>query len=372
MKCLEKDRGRGGTRRPTGWPRTCSATWPTSRCWPARRRPATGSRSSCGGTGGRCRRRRWCWCRLVAGIVGHDRRAGAGQPSRRAEAARAEGERQAKEPPRSGWPRSRRGSTVLGSSSRTSTRGRRRRKAGRCGRSSATGWTRRPPALDEAVGDPLVVARLQDRLGQSLLRLGQPKQAIRLLRQGPRPRRVADLGPDHPDTLDQHEQLGPRVPGRRPIKAGPAAVRRDSRPPPGGTGRRRPHHAHQPEQLGDLPLLPRSDRPGLPLLTETLDRRKAVLGPDDPATLGSMNNLAVGILVVGPVDRCPVAPRGDPASPQGPTRRPTPPHAPEHDQPGVHAPGPGRLANGPAAPGEGPGPPAGRTTDRTTRTRSAA
>ena len=73
---LDRDEGagegprRGATRRPTASPRTCSATWPTSRCRRARRARPTGCGSSCGGTRGRCWRRPWSLLLLVAGIVG--------------------------------------------------------------------------------------------------------------------------------------------------------------------------------------------------------------------------------------------------------------------------------------------------------------
>ena len=58
------------TRRPTASRRTCSATWPTSRCRRARRRRGIGCGSSRGGTRGRCWRPRWCSLALVGGIIG--------------------------------------------------------------------------------------------------------------------------------------------------------------------------------------------------------------------------------------------------------------------------------------------------------------
>ena len=76
---LDRDEGAwrrtatAATRRPTASPRTCSATWPTSRCRRARRRRGIASASSRGGTRGRWRWPGWssssspCW---AAGAVG--------------------------------------------------------------------------------------------------------------------------------------------------------------------------------------------------------------------------------------------------------------------------------------------------------------
>ena len=89
---LDRDEGAGegpqpplrDRQRPGAW--TCSATWRTRRCWPARRAPATGCGSSSAGTrGGWRRRRRWpcrssrasgrCWrCRPGPTATGRPRR----------------------------------------------------------------------------------------------------------------------------------------------------------------------------------------------------------------------------------------------------------------------------------------------------------
>ncbi len=53
--------------------------------------------------------------------------------------------------------------------------------------------------VDDAVGDPLVVARLQTLLGTTLLGLGEPSKAVELLERA-RATRQARLGPDHADT----------------------------------------------------------------------------------------------------------------------------------------------------------------------------
>ena len=94
---LDRDEGAwrrtatAATRRPTASRRTCSATWPTSRCRRARRRRGTASASSPGGTGGRWRRRRplalaaavggggWRRAPLLIARAAADRREGPGR-----------------------------------------------------------------------------------------------------------------------------------------------------------------------------------------------------------------------------------------------------------------------------------------------------
>jgi eukaryotic-like serine/threonine-protein kinase len=148
-------------------------------------------------------------------------------------------------------------------------------------------------ALDGAAAtDPLLVARLRDRLGLSLLRLGQPKQAIPLFDKA-RAARLAELGLDHPDTLSSTNNLARGYQDDGQAKRALPLFQEV-------LDRRRAHQGDDdPATLTSLNnlatcycYLGRTDL-ALPLLTETLDRRKATLGPDDPATLGSLNNLAV-------------------------------------------------------------------------------
>ena len=69
----------------------------------------------------------------------------------------------------------------------------------------------------EATGDPLAVARMQMTLGDSQLGLGYPKKAIGLFEKA-RATFTAKLGPDHPDTLHEHEQPRPRLCRRRTVR----------------------------------------------------------------------------------------------------------------------------------------------------------
>jgi eukaryotic-like serine/threonine-protein kinase len=100
-----------------------------------------------------------------------------------------------------------------------------------------------------AIGNPVIVATMQDRLGVSLRGLGDAKTAIVVLEKAAATLK-AELGPDHPDTLTAMGEL-----------------------------------AHAFQAAGKLDQ-------ALPMFRETLTLTKAKLGPDHPDTLLSMNNLA--------------------------------------------------------------------------------
>jgi eukaryotic-like serine/threonine-protein kinase len=111
----------------------------------------------------------------------------------------------------------------------------------------------------EAVGDPLVVADLQNSLGISLLHFGRHAEAIPLLEEALATRR-RDLGPDNPDTLYNMNIL-----------------------------------ARCYQAAGRLDL-------ALPLLEESFKLSKAKLGADHIETLRSMNNLGVAHRAAGKPD----------------------------------------------------------------------
>jgi tetratricopeptide (TPR) repeat protein len=112
----------------------------------------------------------------------------------------------------------------------------------------------------EAVGDSLVVARLQFLLGKSQANLGYAERGINLLTRA-RVTLAARLGPDHPETLTCIASLA---------------------------------YAYQAAGQWDQALL---------LFQETLTKRQAKLGPDHPDTLLSMNNLASAYASAGRLDR---------------------------------------------------------------------
>jgi eukaryotic-like serine/threonine-protein kinase len=186
----------------------------------------------------------------------------------------------------------------------------------------------------DLIGDPVMVARLQHRLGLSQVHLGYPERGIGLLDRAGETRK-AHLGHDNPDTLntlhclaEAYEAAGQRgralklheqVVERRRATLGPdhvdtltscnclAACYQDD----GQLGKALPLLEQAYERLqrdpGPVPgLLPavmsnlargymaddRLDK-AVPLLEAALGKLKADPGPDHPDTLGVMNNLAV-------------------------------------------------------------------------------
>ncbi|GIW95187.1 MAG: hypothetical protein KatS3mg110_3228 [Pirellulaceae bacterium] len=101
----------------------------------------------------------------------------------------------------------------------------------------------------QAVPDPLMLARLHNRLGRTLVALGRPQEAIEFLKAA-RDRLQTERGFDHPDTLASRNDL-----------------------------------ALAYQFAGQLDL-------ALPFMEETLTLRKLKLGTDHVDTLVTMHNLA--------------------------------------------------------------------------------
>ena len=93
-------------------------------------------------------------------------------------------------------------------------------------------------------GRPLVEASVRMTLGTSFFYLGDAATAEQQF-QIARARYTARLGPDHPDTLDEHEQ--PRQQLRRPgpARRGAEAPRGDAGAAEGEAGPRPPRHAER-------------------------------------------------------------------------------------------------------------------------------
>jgi hypothetical protein len=153
----------------------------------------------------------------------------------------------------------------------------------------------------EAVGDPLVVADLQDRLGRTLLSLGHASEAIPLFIKAWQTSQ-AKLGADHPDTLASMNNLalGYRDAGKldlalplweETLKLRKAKLGADHPATLTSMG----SLASCYWDAGKLDL-------ALPLWEETLKLKKAKLGADHPETLTSMTNLALGYQDVGKLD----------------------------------------------------------------------
>ena len=205
---------------------------------------------------------------------------------------------------RKGWPRSRKQLASSARCSRTSTRWRRSRKAGRCGRSSGSGWIKRPPSC-------------------------RGRQSA-----------TASSWPSCKTVWDRRTWGWVTPPKRRPCSTKAVRTRQDH------LGARPPPHARQQAQPG--PWRPRLPETGIRPSTSsskygTPGRR--VLGADHRDTLSTVNELAKVYNRVGkPNTAIPLLEQVRDGSHQTARRRPRP------------------DAHDPAGPGRGV--PLGRKTDR--------
>jgi tetratricopeptide (TPR) repeat protein len=143
----------------------------------------------------------------------------------------------------------------------------------------------------EAVGDPLVVARLQDRLARTYLGLGQAAKAQTLVARALATRR-AQLGPDDPLTLQTLSLLAEayHVAGK-PYEA--IKLYEEVR-----EAQTRLWGPNDPQTLATLNDLGRVywivDQAGkaITLLEQVWEARKQLYGPNDEATIATMSNLA--------------------------------------------------------------------------------
>jgi serine/threonine protein kinase/tetratricopeptide (TPR) repeat protein len=153
-----------------------------------------------------------------------------------------------------------------------------------------------------AIGDPLVVAKLQNRLGVSLLGLGFAAHGKTLCEKAHETQKV-HLGRDHPLTLASLNNLAAAIqavgPLDRAIPLFEEALKSQRR-------RLGPDHPDTLTTMGNLANslqeVARFDS-AMPLLEETLLLKKAKLGPDHPETLAAMNGLAVGLKRLGRFER---------------------------------------------------------------------
>jgi tetratricopeptide (TPR) repeat protein/tRNA A-37 threonylcarbamoyl transferase component Bud32 len=153
----------------------------------------------------------------------------------------------------------------------------------------------------EDVGDPLVVARLRDRLGQTYLGLGRAAEAESLFDRA-LAARTARLGADHPDTLaSMHNQaLAYQVAHDLPRAIERFRQAHDARARVLGAD-----HPDSLASLNHLGLAYRQDgKPAeaVELLGRAADARARVLGPEHPETLTTMNHLALALRAAGKRD----------------------------------------------------------------------
>ena len=152
-----------------------------------------------------------------------------------------------------------------------------------------------------AIGDPLIVATMQGKLGRSLISLGEAPDAIVVLKKSTETRR-ARLGPDHSDTLSVSNNLAYAYDLAGKLDLALPVYEETLKLPKARLG---PNH---PDTVSSMHFLGTAyDRAGklalaLPLLEETLKVRKALLGRDHTDTLASMTNLAVVYQEAGKLD----------------------------------------------------------------------
>ncbi len=154
----------------------------------------------------------------------------------------------------------------------------------------------------EAVGDPLAVAALQDRLGRSLLSLGHPRPAIDLFVKA-RATRSSALGADHPDTLASMNNLAAGYHAAGQLDKALPLLEETLKLRKARLGADHPDTLTSMNNLAEGYQAAGQLDKALPLLEETLKLRKARLGADHPDTLTSMNNLAEGYRAAGQLDK---------------------------------------------------------------------
>jgi tetratricopeptide (TPR) repeat protein len=162
--------------------------------------------------------------------------------------------------------------------------------------------TRAADQLDgSAIGEPLVVAEMQNTLGLSLLGLGEPQSAIAVFERALATRKAA-LAADDPKVLDSMYNLASayqaagRLEEALPLHEQALELRKV---------RLGPEHLDTLNSMNSLAVcygeLGRL-QDALLLHEQTLALRQAKLGPDHPDTLTSMNNLAYAYRAVGRLD----------------------------------------------------------------------
>jgi hypothetical protein len=197
---------------------------------------------------------------------------------------------------------------------------------------------------EEAIGEPLLVARLQERLGLTLVSLGDPQEAIPVLlkargtwetrlgtgdsetlrsisnlavayREAGKPDVAiplleetlellkAQLGADHPDTLAVMHNLAANYRDAGKLDVAIPLLEETLQLSKARLGADHPGTLSCMNSLANGYLdTAKMDR-ALPLYEETLKLRKAKLGADHPDTLGTMNNLANAYRAAGRLDR---------------------------------------------------------------------
>jgi serine/threonine protein kinase/tetratricopeptide (TPR) repeat protein len=229
---------------------------------------------------------------LVGGIVGTTIGLVQAQKARQSESNRAQGERQAKETAERRLDQIEKGIAILGSIFEDLDP-RAEEKEGRPLRAILADRLDRAAAqLDgEAIADPLVVAKLQDRLGRTCLGLGHTVPAESLFTKALATRK-AHLGADHPLTLaSMHNQALAFDSAGRPAEAIALLERvRDTRTKT--LGGEHPDALNAQNDLALMYLRAGRRDEAVALLERVRDVRAVRLGGDHALTLAALESLA--------------------------------------------------------------------------------
>ncbi len=153
-----------------------------------------------------------------------------------------------------------------------------------------------------SVGDPVVVARLQNHLGRSMLGLGQIDEVIPMLEDGSKSQ-AAELGADNPETLRTLANLGAayRISGQ--LDKAVALLGRVGDSQAKILGATHPDALVTRSGLADAYVHTGEFDRAIQLFEEVHQGRERALGADDPHTIRALGNLAAACRFAGQPDR---------------------------------------------------------------------
>ncbi len=154
----------------------------------------------------------------------------------------------------------------------------------------------------EAVGDAIVVARLQTILGNTLRELGRYAKAIEVLEKAVVTRERL-LGEDHPDTLTSRNNLALTYHVAGQVNKALPLYEANLQAMTAKMGPNHPETLISRNNLAGAFMDAGMVDKALPLYEATLRDTEAALGPNHPQTLASRNNLAVAYKSAGLIDK---------------------------------------------------------------------
>jgi eukaryotic-like serine/threonine-protein kinase len=150
--------------------------------------------------------------------------------------------------------------------------------------------------------EPVIEASVRRALGETYRHLGEQRSAIPQLERA-RDLQIAELGPDHPDTLSTENELANAYWGAGRLRD---AIPLLERVATASRNRLGPADTRTLSARNDLGFAYMEDGQldrAIPLIEQTLAAREAVLGSDHPDTLLSRSTLGLAYQAVGRLDR---------------------------------------------------------------------